>query len=150
METKNKKPSMNRYFSIIHRKFQIYLNQKLEKSGINSSEFMYLTALNHNGEMTLTELSSFLHMDNAQTTRVIGKLYARELVTKIRNSNDKREFKIALSEKGKNLIPIICYSLEGWNEIINKGLTDNEIDALTEKLKNIARNAIDAVKGEDN
>ena len=134
-------PSMNRYISIIHRKFQIFLNQRLEDVGINSSEFMYLTALNHNGEMSLTELSDYLNMDNAQTTRVINRLAERDLVKKVRNQNDMRGFVVSLSEKGEAALPVIKDALKSWNEIITRDLDNEEIKFLTEKLKDVSENA---------
>lgn len=144
------KPTMNKYISIIHRKFQVYLNKELEKIDINSSEFMYLTTLYRCNEVTLTELSTLISVDNAQSTRIIKKLYQRGLVSKIRSDSDKREFKIALSDKGRQMIPIIKEALISWNEIVNKNLSQEDIDKVTQILETVASNVIEAVSKEEN
>lgn len=144
----SRKSSMNRYISVIHRKFQNFLNKELEACNINSSEFMYLTALDNHGEMTLTEISDVLCMDNAQTTRIIQKLRDRGLVNKVRNKEDRREFKVELTENGKNTIPVIKSALMRWNNLITKGMSKEEVEELTEKLRGITLKVLEEMEGE--
>lgn len=142
----NGKGPINKWISIIHRKFQVYLNNELKSIDINSSEFMYLTLLSREGYVSLTYLTEKLSVDGAQTTRIIKKLVDRNLVKKIKDEHDKRGCILSLTEEGRKIIPVINSALKAWHETITEDLTKEEIKIFEEKLSIMAKKAIKKVE----
>ncbi len=80
------------------------LNALLTKSGLTGSQFSVLEALFHLGPLCQTELGTKLLKSGGNITMVIDNLEKQELVRREKTPNDRRFYKIHLTEKGLNLI----------------------------------------------
>ena len=148
---KNKKDrSIGKWISIIHRQSQIYLNNELRQYDINSSEYIYLVNLASNEGVNQKYLSDMLCVDEALTTRVIRNLEKKKYVVREKDSNDKRAYKIKLTEKGKKIQPIIVDKLKYWTEILSTGMSKEQVDYIIDNLVSMANNAIITNRGEKN
>lgn len=100
------------------------INLELNKYGLTESQFGALDALLHIGPMKHKEIGKKILKSGGNITMVINNLERRELVQRKRGEQDKRQFIIHLTSKGKNKIlesfPHISKSIKKHFEILNK------------------------------
>lgn len=138
MSTTNK--LIGKSISFLYRKKQIYLNSILCDYGIGCSEYMYIISMPIDSSVNLSYLSNELGVDPALTTKVINSLVKKEFVYKHRSENDKRAFEVSLTEKGKELKPIIRKVLDDWTDLMTKGMDDKTKDSIIENLEIMVEN----------
>ena len=66
-----------------------------------------------------------------------------------RNTNDKRFYKLYLTEKGKEIAPLVNSTFQELTEIYSKGFTVEESTQILISLKKILDNVYNAVKDID-
>ncbi|MDO9465046.1 MAG: MarR family transcriptional regulator [bacterium] len=71
---------------------------------INSSQLSCLLVLGELGSISLSQLSKKVSLSPSMITGVIDQLESKELVTRARNSTDRRVILIELTEKGKDTL----------------------------------------------
>lgn len=76
----------------------------LEKSFLNTgyslTESHILYIVKEQGKTTATEINKVLNLDEGYLSRIIKKLISNSILTKEKSKDDKRVFKISLTEKG--------------------------------------------------
>ncbi len=148
---KNKEDrSIGKWISIIHRQSQIYLNNELRQYDINSSEYIYLVNLASNEGVNQKYLSDMLCVDEALTTRVIRNLEKKNYVVRERDSDDRRAYNVRLTEKGKEIQPIIVDKLKDWTVVLSTGMNKEQVDYIIDNLISMANNAIITNRGDKN
>lgn len=116
--------SIGRLISILHRQSQIYTNKALKEFSLTSAEYPFLFALYTKEGRTQEELSSYLYIDKAATTRIIRSLLAKGYVTRVQDGLDRRCNRIFLTEKAKQQQKEIRGRVMQWNAYITEGLDD--------------------------
>lgn len=149
MENKESR-SIGRWISVIHRQFQIYINNQLKPYDLNSSEYPYLVNLATNEGVSQKYLSDILCVDEALTTRVIKSLEQKEYVIREKSLEDKRSYNIRLTEKGKKIQPIIMNKLKYWTEILSEDMSEEQVDFVIHTLNTMANKVIVFNKSEKN
>jgi len=86
-------------------------------------------------------LSEALSMDKTTTARAIRKLVELGYVTKKRDSQDKRFYRLSLTAKGKDVVPRLERTLKRWTEVLATGFTEKERQLALDLLKKMAENA---------
>lgn len=142
-----KRDHIMKYISIIMRKSQVHLNAAMKEFDLNSAEVRYLIHLDEEVR-NLKEISRLVHLDDAQTTRVIRSLEQKDLIRKEPSSEDGRAFAVSLSEQGIALKPEILHRLDQWHDCLLQDLSEEEEDQLMDWLKLIARRAIQEIQGD--
>lgn len=84
--------------------FWAWLNQLVASYGLTTSQFGTLETLYHLGPMNQTEIAEKLLRSGGNMTLVIDNLESRGLVRRERQTEDRREITVHLTEEGKNLI----------------------------------------------
>ncbi|WP_207652422.1 MarR family transcriptional regulator [Desulfosporosinus sp. FKB] len=143
--------SIGKWISILHRQFQIYVNHEMKSYDLNSSEYIYLVNLAEKDDgVSQKYLSDKLYIDEALTTRVIRNLEKKGYVTRNKSLDDKRSYTVKLTEKGKNVQPVILDMLSRWTDILATDMNEGEIDHIINKLKLMSKHALLVTKGEIN
>jgi len=138
--------SIGRWISIIHRQFQIYINNAIRQYGLNSSEYIYLVSLGHNEGVNQRYLSDQLCIDDALTTRVMKSLERKGYITRTRSEADKRAYSIRLTEKGAAIQPVIIDTLNHWTGILSRGMDEAQVDTIIRTLQAMSQNAVHETK----
>jgi len=118
--------ALNSYIKLIRsaESLSSKINLKLSEYGLTESQFGVLDALLHLGPMKHKEIGKKILKSGGNITMVINNLERRELVQRKRGEQDKRQFIIHLTSKGKNKIvetlPHISKSIKKRFEILNK------------------------------
>lgn len=80
------------------------INRHLADTDLTVSQFGVLEALFHMGPLYQRDLAEKLLKSGGNMTLVIDNLEKRELVTRVREAEDRRCIKVCLTDKGKQLI----------------------------------------------
>ena len=124
--SKKIKEALNSYIKLIRsaESLSSRINLELSEYGLTESQFGVLDALLHLGPMKHKEIGKKILKSGGNITMVINNLERRELVQRKRGEQDKRQFIIHLTSKGKNKIldtlPHISKSIKKHFEILNK------------------------------
>jgi DNA-binding MarR family transcriptional regulator len=90
---------LNRNFELLRRRTEAY--KELDKS-----EYLLLRTLDQTGPADISTLASALGLDPSTAGRQVTGMQARELVTKIHDSMDRRRCIIAPTEQGLQLMAL--------------------------------------------
>ncbi len=137
----NRQKSIGRMISCIYRNFHIYMHDQLEKYNIGSGQFHYLMILYQKDGINQETLSEILKIDKATSARAIKKLEETGYITRKRDQQDKRSYKIYLTKKAQNLRPTIKNILQEWTKHLLQDITKEEEQHLLDILERIAHNA---------
>lgn len=130
---------IGRYVSQIYRKGNAYIGRQLADVGIGHGQFMFLLELYRQDGRSQEELSDKLSIDKGTTARAIKKLEDNGFLTRERDKNDKRAYKIYLTDKGKDVKTNILEVLDIWNDILTSTLSEEEKGTLDSLLNKICR-----------
>lgn len=136
------KEHSGRLISILYRKSQAYLNQALKQYGIAAGEYPIILYLCEKDGVTQEELAVYYGMDKSAITRVIQSLQEKSLLERAKDQNDKRCNRIFITKKGRASEKDIRQTLDRWNEIMTKGLTEEEVEELNRVLKFMVKNCL--------
>ncbi|MFH1014244.1 MAG: MarR family transcriptional regulator [Thermoplasmatota archaeon] len=117
------------------------MHNQLERYNIGSGQFHYLMLLYHKDGINQETLSEILKIDKATSARAIRKLEETGYITRKRDQQDKRAYKIYLTKKAQNLRPTIKNILQEWTKQLLQGITKEEEQHLLDLLERIAHNA---------
>lgn len=135
-----KKSKIGKNISFLYRRSQMYINSELSKYDINSSEYMYIMAIFEDKKVSLGYLSNELAVDPALTTKVVNSLVKKGFVEKERSATDKRSFEVILTQKGREVKPIIYDVVDNWTKIMMSEMKHEDVEYISEKLEQIRDN----------
>lgn len=87
---------------IIHN-FQQLMWKDAEELGITSTQLMVLRKLEAHPDVGITELADLLHLGNSAASGVVDRMVKAGLITRQRSESDKRIFKLAMTDKGRDI-----------------------------------------------
>lgn len=108
--------------------------------GVRVGQDMVLLRLWKEDGLSPTELANRLRVEPATVSRVLNRMEKSELVTRKRNPEDARSFKVYLTDRGRSLQEPVSSS---WNQIeaqMLEGLTRDEQVSLRRSLARVRDN----------
>lgn len=136
----DKRKSVGKSISYLYRQFQMYINHEMKPYNINSSEYIYLAEIGEDEVVNQTHFTEALSIDPALTTRVMKNLEKKGYVTRTKGVKDKRTVMIHLTDKGREIQPILIDKLTGWTECLTQGLDEKDHDYIYEALLTMSEN----------
>jgi MarR family 2-MHQ and catechol resistance regulon transcriptional repressor len=113
--------------------------QHLKSFDLTAPQFGVLEALAHLGPMKMCEIGNKLLMSGANVTGVVDRLENKGLVRRVMEADDRRMFRIHLTDEGSKLIakffPIHAERIEAFT----RALTSKEKRLLTDLLKKLGK-----------
>ena len=137
----NHPKSIGRYTSCIYRNFHKYMHNQLQEYNLGSGQFHFLMMLYNKDGVNQETLAETLHINKATSARAIKKLEQQGFVTRQRDTDDKRNYNVFLTEKAKKLKPKIRETLNNWTKILLKDISKEDEEYLYNLLEKIAKNA---------
>jgi DNA-binding MarR family transcriptional regulator len=113
----------------------------LEASGLTHAQWVPLLKLHHGQASTVAELARECTLDAGAMTRMLDRLEAKGLVTRVRSSQDRRVVNLELTDEGRvtaSQIPAVLCKVQ--NEML-EGLDFAEWQQLKDLLRRILANA---------
>ncbi len=134
--------TFNRFISIISRCGQIYLDRELAPLKIGSGQVRILKALGVQDGISQERIRLLFHLDKATVAKAVKPLLREGYITRERQVEDKRAYRVCLTDKGRGILPRLDEILQAWAQILTAGLTAAEkraVDALLARMSENAR-----------
>ena len=134
--------SIGRIIACIHRHARMYFEKELAPFNLGSGALPVLRALLHHDGVTQQKLTERLHVDKATTTRTIGKLIKSGYVRREHDPEDKRAYRLFVTEKARETAPEIRRVQQSWTTILSEGFTEEEKKQAFALLNRMRDNAL--------
>ncbi|SKC87030.1 MarR family winged helix-turn-helix transcriptional regulator [Maledivibacter halophilus] len=134
---------LGKWISLIYRQFQIYINNELKDLNITSSEYIFLIKLYENKELNQEKLSSMYYIDKALTARSLKKLERKGYIKRYKDEDDKRAYRICVTNKALSIKSRIDGALNSWDKIISVNISNDEIKEVSRVLKDMSLRALE-------
>lgn len=90
-------------FRCITHNFQQLLWKDAEELKITSTQLIVLRKLSAHPDIGITELAELLHLGNSAASGVVDRMVKAGLITRQRSESDRRIFKLAMTDKGREI-----------------------------------------------
>ncbi len=142
--------SIGKYISTLYRSGNAYFSKEFSKYNIGSGQFFFLTYLYANDGVIQEEISYNLNVDKGTTARAIKKLEEEGYVYRKVDEEDKRAYKVYITDKALSIKEGIYATLKKWNSIIAYGFSEEEKEITLRLLQRMVENQKRySVKGAD-
>ena len=132
--------------SIINRARVIFLNEKLKPFNLSAAQYpIFIYLLNH-PDIIQESMARFFHLDKGAIARTLKKMEDSGYISRIVDPDNRRAFRISLTEKAYKIAPDISAIEEQWEVRITRGLSPDEQARYLSFLHNAADNSIIAIK----
>ncbi len=122
------------------RAFSRALEKKTRKHGISGGQWRFLRVLWEDEGVTQRELSERVGSKEPTTVRAIRSLEKNGLISRKRDSDDRRKFRILLTPKSRRLrIKLMPYVIE-VNEIATRGISRKDVETARKVLMQMQQN----------
>lgn len=130
---------------------------KMRGSGLNPGQAGILFTLMKHGTLSQKDLASNLHIKAPSVTASLQKMEQKGLIERKIDEDDKRIIRIEITRKGEELLTRLHGMSSEMQEMLCKGMTEEEIETykrlLLQSFKNLTENKevqleeIDKMKG---
>jgi DNA-binding MarR family transcriptional regulator len=133
--------SLGKWISIVYRYAHTFFDQKLAHANVSSGLVPFIYHIFRSDGLSQDELSEMIGMDKTTTARAIKTLVNLGYVSRNRDRDDRRIFRLYLTIKGRALIPEIKQVMAEWTSVISHGLSQEDKSKLEQALRRMAENA---------
>lgn len=112
-----------------------------EKYGITIAEWRVVAHLSQQAEVSVREITAKVGMDKPKVSRAASRLEAAGYVTKVEDPTDRRLVKLALTDKGREMIETLAPIAREYDEALWAAIrgTRDDFAASMEALRAAAR-----------
>jgi DNA-binding MarR family transcriptional regulator len=133
---------IDKYISDIHKSSCIYFNKEFGKIGIGAGEYTFLLNLYKCDGITQEELTEKVKLDKATTARAIKKLEDKGYVKRVRKENDRRAYKLEITEKADQIREKVYLIMDEWETKVKNCFTNEESQELMKLLNKLSKSAL--------
>ncbi|MGP4075775.1 MarR family winged helix-turn-helix transcriptional regulator [Halobacillus sp. K22] len=120
-----------RYISgIIKQRGRVILNHY----PITAPQFVALQWLLEKGDMTIGELSDYIHLACSTTTDLVDRMEKNKLVERVRDSKDRRVVRIHVLQKGEQIIHEVIEKRQDYLKEVLKDIPSDDVETLNSLL----------------
>ncbi|HWQ77650.1 MAG TPA: MarR family transcriptional regulator [Anaerovoracaceae bacterium] len=138
--------TIGRSISILFRYGQSFLGRKLEAYNIGRGQHLILLTLLRNGGLRQEDLACGLKIDKGSIAKSIKKLEDAAYVERKTDSDDKRAYKVYLTQKAVDIMPKVKESIRIWEDHLTADFTEDEKTMMTHLLSKMAVKAYELTK----
>lgn len=139
--------NLGRYLAITWRHMVAFMARKMEPLGIGAGQYAYLFALYLEDGQSQQSLSNRLLVDKSATVVAINKLEDLGYVERRKDEQDRRSYRLFVTEKGWRIQPQLKTIIGEILDILHNGMTEEEKITLDRLMQKAARNMSQAVRG---
>lgn len=124
------------------KSYRQFAQKQLKEAGfaITIDQWLVLKALEQDSNAPQQQIAAAVFKDVASITRIIELLVQKGYLMREFHSEDRRRFKITLTDKGKDVLEKMQPHIIANRNHALKGITPEEIKMLQETLSKIAAN----------
>lgn len=118
-----------------------FRTERMAKHGLKGFHTGYLSRICNNPGVSQDQLAKNMLVDKSTVARQAAVLEDSGFITRTPSSRDKRVLQLYPTEKALALLPEIRRTVNEWDAIATQGLTDAELETLTQLLYKVRLNA---------
>ena len=125
----------------LERERRAYINSKLENTGLRNHQFWALIHLSHYPGINQEDLANALSLDTTRMARSCKELEDMGYLHRERDPENRRQYRLYLTDQGNALLPEIRTVLNDWSNSIAAGITMEQVKMVIEVLEQMDANA---------
>ncbi len=126
-----------------------FYTQRLKPYNISYGQFPFLMVLYHKDGVNQETIAKKLLFNKATIARAIDKLEREGYVYRRQDERDARANRIFLTEKGREIKPVILGLSNEWNSVLLAEFTDVERLVLKELMRKVVSNVMHEMQQEE-
>lgn len=149
-------PNENLFYETLHDLIHVIMRHSMRhlmhfarENNTSIAQINLLFRLRHKGECSISELRDELNISNAAVSQLLDKLVQQELVERTEDPLDRRNKRIALTQKGEELIVESFQARRGWLQSLTKEFTPEEQDQLIQAMQLLLQKFSSQVENEN-
>lgn len=132
--------SITKRIIFMARKMQLCIGERLSKFEVTATEEPFVMAVQRYGGATQEELTEFIGVDKAVTTRAIRSLESKGYLVRKRDERDHRQNRVYPTEAVFAIGDSLHNELLSLNDELVRGLSEEQLQALSEALSVMEEN----------
>jgi MarR family transcriptional regulator, multiple antibiotic resistance protein MarR len=141
IETFRPSQGVGAYIGRARRTIVEAIDQELAPLRISHAQWIVVMLLGDGAASTAAELCKILIYDPGAMTRLLDRLEKKNVLRRVRTSDDRRAVRLELTAAGNKLYPRILEALvQVFNRLLH-GFSKNEVQRLEQLLKRMVANA---------
>jgi MarR family 2-MHQ and catechol resistance regulon transcriptional repressor len=118
-----------------------YAAAGIEETGLGLSDFAVLEVLLHRGPLPVNTIGPIVDLTPGSISIAVDRLFAKDLVSRVESSEDRRVRIVALTPRGKTLIDSAFRKHSGQMKRVFSELSPEELHGLETALKLVGKRA---------
>ena len=137
-----------RMITLLARKSQMYMGVTLiNKYNITAAEQPFFMALQRCERVTQEELTAMVCVDKAVTTRVVKSLEGKGYLTRVKDTQDRRQNRIYPTTLTRELGAAVQKDLLMFNDAVTQGISGEELEVVQKALIKMEENMVKLLAG---
>ena len=132
-----------------HRRFDRLLNVYLAKHNLKTGFWYYLRILWMQDGVSQKYLSDMTNVAENTTASIINAMVGEGLVKRERDMQDRRKFRILLTDRGRALETELMHYAAEINHVAKAGIDQSEIDTCLSVLRRMSSNLAEAFDNQE-
>ncbi|MGB9801656.1 MAG: MarR family winged helix-turn-helix transcriptional regulator [Arcobacter sp.] len=112
-------------------------NKEIKEFDISPEQWSLIFRIVENNGLTQKELANSTYKDQANITRSLDRLEKKGFLNRLANSKDRRIINIFSTPKAKELVEKIVPISKQYNQLLSKGLSQEECESLISLLNKV-------------
>lgn len=122
--------NIGRWFSILHRRSQLFVVEASEKLHLTYSEYVMLIRIFDNEGAKQDDLASMLYLDKAVVTRTMILLQEKGLVVRKRDEQDRRVRRVYLTDFGREQHAYLRNVIQRWVDYLAHDMDPEQVKTI--------------------
>lgn len=128
--------------------FGAFVSKELESIGMRASYRHVMKPLMENDGLTQLELVNITKLKAPTISITLRNMEREGIVRREKNDNDRRETHVFITDKGRKMHAKILEAFDKAQAVMLKGISENELAAVSELMKKMTKNLRDGLGGD--
>ncbi len=138
---------LGRALSFLVRSRKRFMGEKLKDYEFTGAMYIILLHVDRHPGASQDSIATHMYLDKCSVARRTKKLEELGCLYRVTDQNDRRQNNLYLTEKGRNLAPVIRDYLGQWGTQVSAPLTPEEKETLLALLTKMQRAAAPSSRG---
>ena len=133
--------NIGRWFSILHRRSQLFVVEACERLHLTYSEYVMLIRLYDSEGAKQDDLANMLYLDKAVVTRTMNLLEDKGLVERRRDEHDRRVRRVYLTDFGREQHTYMRNIIQRWVDFLAGEMPPEQVKTIIHGFRTLADRA---------
>lgn len=132
---------LDRWFFVIHRFRHAFLRERFSELDLETRLLPFIMLLSTREGVRQEDLSTHTGLDKTTVAHAVKRLVQLGYVSRERNPEDRRCYRLALTVSGRDLVPQVRDAMQDWHAGVLAAFSEEERNMLEGLLSRMAEGA---------